>query len=286
MRFMKKLLRLLCVAFVMILAVLPALAFAEENIFIDNGGREIPATVTLPEGEGPFPLVVMAHGHAGDRQVNGAFRDIAKALADAGIASIRMDFAGCGESKAPFAENTLTSMVSDVEACRLYALANYPINPGALGIFGYSMGGRVALMIAAEDTCPYTAVALLAPATFPFDTRENQIGYGIAKKQGVLQQAFAGRMLDISPEWYEDLFATDALMAALPAIENAMVIYGGKDVTVLPRYCEACADMIGAEKVLIENADHYFGFWGYNPEAPKTVRDSLVRLFAGALTGR
>src|SRR5690606_4340025 len=42
-----------------------ALAQAEtvEDVTVMNGARAVPATVVIPDGEGPFPAVVMNHGH-------------------------------------------------------------------------------------------------------------------------------------------------------------------------------------------------------------------------------
>jgi dienelactone hydrolase len=45
-------------------------------------------TVTIPEGDGPFPVVLMMHGCGGPRPM---FRDWARALAEAGSASIAID---------------------------------------------------------------------------------------------------------------------------------------------------------------------------------------------------
>ena len=95
---------------------LPALA-AETDLWIESRGIRIPVTLTVP-GDGEdvdAPLVVLAHGHGGTRQENGAFTELAATLAEAGIASIRMDFPGCGDSMEAFTRNNITSMLQDVD---------------------------------------------------------------------------------------------------------------------------------------------------------------------------
>src|SRR5688572_17553445 len=72
------------------------------EVTIMNGARAVPATVVVPDGDGPFPAVVMNHGHGGGRQEGGGFAKLAKALADVGILTIRMDFPGSGDSKESF----------------------------------------------------------------------------------------------------------------------------------------------------------------------------------------
>ncbi|MBN9332687.1 alpha/beta fold hydrolase, partial [Devosia sp.] len=135
-----------------------------EDITVMNGARAVPATVVVPDGEGPFPAVVMNHGHGGGRQENGGFGGVAKALADRGILTIRMDFPGSGDSKEPFTEGYLSNMISDSNASLKYILDNYAVDAGRLGIFGYSMGGRIALTIGSAEGNPYRAMALLAPS--------------------------------------------------------------------------------------------------------------------------
>ncbi len=144
-----------------------------EEIIINNENREVPATVVIPVGEGPFPAVVMNHGHGGSRQENGGFAGVAEALANQGIASIRMDFPGCGESEQPFTENYLSNMISDSNASLAYLLENYAVDADKLGIFGYSMGGRIALTIGSEEENPYKAMGLLAPSADPGQERKN-----------------------------------------------------------------------------------------------------------------
>jgi len=143
------------------------LAASSEDITIENDGRAVPTTVVVPDGEGPFPVVVMNHGHGGGRQENGGFGKIAEALAEEGILTIRMDFPGSGDSEEPFTEGYLSNMISDSNASLDYVLENYPADPDRLGIFGYSMGGRIALTIAGSADNPYRAVALLAPSGNP-----------------------------------------------------------------------------------------------------------------------
>src|SRR6218665_1298420 len=139
-------------------AVGAALAETSTDVTVMNGARAVPATVVVPDGAGPFPAVVMNHGHGGGRQEGGGFGKLAKALADAGIITIRMDFPGTGDSKEPFTEGYLSNMISDSNASLAYLLANFPADKDKLGILGYSMGGRIALTIAQSADNPYKAV--------------------------------------------------------------------------------------------------------------------------------
>ena len=63
------------------------------DVTIPGEQYDITATYTLPAGVGPFPLVVMSHGFLAERNQRGGFTALAVALAERGIASLRMDFA-------------------------------------------------------------------------------------------------------------------------------------------------------------------------------------------------
>jgi len=140
--------------------------YKEIRCFCPSSKRqtEIPATILLPEGDGPWPLVLLLHGHGSYRDENVGFVRIAEALAQRGIASLRMDFPGCGESREPFTQNHLSNMKDDVMDCLAHMLSAYPVLKEKAGLFGYSMGGRAALELALEKSVHFAALSLLAPA--------------------------------------------------------------------------------------------------------------------------
>lgn len=125
-------------------------------------GTDIPATMTVPDNisaESETPLVVMCHGFTGNRGGDGHFQPLADTLAASGIASIRVDFAGNGESEEPFTAYTLQSMYDDIESAISYMRGAYPITQ--VGLLGHSMGGRVVSLHLSESIA---AAALWSPA--------------------------------------------------------------------------------------------------------------------------
>lgn len=129
---------------------------------------EIHATLMVPNGTTePIPLVVMCHGFGGNRLGDAShFQELSSILAKNGIATISIDFPGCGESSAPQKEYTLSNMYNYVDSAIEYMTSNYDIDMSKIGITGHSMGGRVASMY--PSTGAYgsniSALALWAPA--------------------------------------------------------------------------------------------------------------------------
>lgn len=136
-----------------------------KNIEIPGTRGNIPATIQLPaksaRGE-ELPLVVLCHGFTGNRQGDGHFAPLAENLAAHGIATVRLDFAGCGDSTEPYANYTLDNMVADVDSVIGYMQATY--GTGKTALVGHSMGGRLASLYPQLGQYPVTALALWSPA--------------------------------------------------------------------------------------------------------------------------
>ena len=136
-----------------------------KNIEIPGTRGNIPATIQLPaksaRGE-ELPLVVLCHGFTGNRQGDGHFAPLAEDLAANGIATVRLDFAGCGDSTEPYANYTLANMAADVDSVIGYMQATY--GTGKTALVGHSMGGRLASLYPQLGQYPVTALALWSPA--------------------------------------------------------------------------------------------------------------------------
>ena len=98
------------------------------DVAIPGRRGEIPATVQLPGklARGTeLPLVVLCHGFTGSRSGDGHFAPLAADLAAQGLATVRLDFPGCGDSAEPFTVYTLANMADDVESAITYMQATY-----------------------------------------------------------------------------------------------------------------------------------------------------------------
>ena len=136
-----------------------------KDVAIPGTRGTIAATVQLPvrsaRGD-ELPLVVLCHGFTGNRQGDGHFAPLAEDLAVHGIATVRLDFAGCGDSTEPYANYTLANMAADVDSVIGYMQATY--GTGKTALVGHSMGGRLASLYPQLGQYPVTALALWSPA--------------------------------------------------------------------------------------------------------------------------
>ena len=261
---------------------------------VKNGKRLVPFTALVPRGKGPFPLVVMNHGHGGSREENGGFKRLAEAISGRGIATIRMDFPGCGESKEPFTQNTMTAMISDSNECLAHMLKNYPIDKKRLGIFGYSMGGRIAMDIVKKSNQPYKAMGLLAPAVTRGQDLINLLAGGEEKAKALEAEAalkgFAvlaayGQML--SKEWFKNLQNSEPL-DKVTFKGPSIIVHGKKDAVISQDECNAAYRELkkagsNVQQITLNDADHGYGFFREEPHITKAVESIFADFFAGNL---
>ena len=109
-------------------------------------------------------VAILMHGFLGDRgnHPGKLLYDLSHALNDAGIPTLRFDFAGCGESDGNFAEMTVLSELLDGMAIIDYARTT--LGAKEIDLVGHSQGGVVASMLAGYYRDVIAKLVLLAPA--------------------------------------------------------------------------------------------------------------------------
>lgn len=249
----------------------------------------VPATLVIPRGKQDqvFPLVVMAHGHGGSREEGGGYRLTAEALAERGIASIRMDFPGCGDSTESFTENNLGNMLQDMQAAREFAVAQPGIDGSRVGLLGYSMGGRLVALLSAIDPS-YRVMAMWAPAVHngatrerqEFDTLDGSDTYESLKQRAVEDgmveyETRWGTKLQLGPRWFTDMEQSMPLQAIAAFEQPLLVLYGEADEAVPREIPEAAIAAATSSSVVvghpIATAAHALGFYTNRPEIAAEV---------------
>ncbi|HWP68953.1 MAG TPA: alpha/beta fold hydrolase [Rectinemataceae bacterium] len=245
---------------------LPAIAetpsMDEFIVYIPNEGRMIPATVCLPVGQPgeTFPAVVMLHGTGSNREEAGnGYRMLAPYMAENGIASIRIDFAGSGDSAADYVEYTWSSGASDAAAAADFMAKLAAVDPQRIGIMGWSQGGSVAIL-AASRYSEFKALLTWAGAVDMSAYMASQ--YAEALVKGFTKMTFEWRTpLNLSLQWYEDVKSISLRDELNNFYGPVLAIAGSADEVVpLSALDDIVASAAGNDKakLLIDGADHTF----------------------------
>lgn len=193
----------------------------------------------------PAPVLLCCHGllsHKDSRKLVA----VGELMSANGMAVVRFDFSGCGESPA-WGGPLLKARLADLRAVVGHVLEQ-PWSDGSLGLFGSSMGGYLALLLASRGD--YRAQALVCWST-PFDLQRVQTV--VQRSEELRQRLTLGRQ----DAGFEGLGAPMSLVE-LPALEGALLIHGQRDEAVPWRDAVRIYRRLGEPRrlLLLENADH------------------------------
>ncbi len=273
-----------------------AVAVHSVDTTVTSRGVAVPVTWTWPaaaDAENPVPLAVLIHGHGGERHEAGGFTRVARMLGEQGIASIRMDLAGSGDSGEAFRHNNLATMQADVLAAQRFAVDSGRVDPERIALVGFSMGGRVAALLAADAT--YSAMVMWAPAVLngASDMIDMVGGTGawVDLKAEAARQGFAayttfwGQEQELGARWFADMENSQPMDALKDYSGALLFIHGTADDVIDPdvsrRAVDAARSASSAELRLIDGADHGFGlFSDPDPHSEKLVSATVDFLVA------
>lgn len=247
-------------------------SFAQDKINIQGPSGNIVAEIVKPEikpGK-KVPMVIVCHGFTGNKN-EPLLRAISDSLKNEGIASIRFDFDGHGESGGKFEDMTVPKEVADAETVYNYVRALPYVSK--IGMAGHSQGGVVTAMTAGElGHKDIKAVALLAPAAV---LRDDAIRGTIMGKNYNPHDVPA----DGVPLWGGRRLGKDYILSAqtLPIYKiaegyhgPALIIHGTYDTVVPYTYGERFHDIWKhSELDIIPGTDH--GFSGHGAEVAGRV---------------
>src|ERR1700752_605967 len=143
--------------------------YAEEVVFENvKDGVRLAGTLTIPFSKGPFPAAVLCTGTGPQDRDETAFghkpfRLLADYLTRLGIAVLRVDDRGVGNSTGSFSEATSEDFASDALAGIKYLKTRKEIEPEKIGLLGHSEGGLIAPIVAAQSNVVAFVVMMAGP---------------------------------------------------------------------------------------------------------------------------
>jgi fermentation-respiration switch protein FrsA (DUF1100 family) len=133
------------------------------DVTFASGGLDCASWLYRPDGEGPFPIVVMAHGFSATRELR--LDAYAERFCAAGLAALVFDYRHFGASAGqPRQLLDIANQHEDYRAAVRYARSLPWVDPDRVALFGTSFSGGHVLAVAAQDPriaalvaqCPFT----------------------------------------------------------------------------------------------------------------------------------
>lgn len=232
-----------------------------------HGIRHLPLEPT-----GPVPAVVFLHGFTGNHIAS--YRKLvtlSRSLAACGVATLRFDFRGCGDSEGLFEDTTITGMVADASEA-LKALRSDPgVDAGRIGLLGVSLGGLIAMKLMSVELALQVAV-LWAPVGLPgkqLAIRHDEELDRQFREDGKAE--IDGWM--VGREFITEFEQQDPMrLAASMSTRRVLLIHGDADLAVPVQTAESYQENFAKgdnefDLCVLQGADHSFGRVAWQQEA-------------------
>ncbi len=263
--------------------------YAEEEVTFQNGEITLAGTLSLPEGDGPFPAVLLISGSgAQDRNENvfgfEVFRVLADALTRKGVAVLRYDDRGVGGSSAGSPDDTSVDFAGDVLA-GVEMLSQRPeIDPVHIGLLGHSEGRHHCAPMVANQSDKVAFVILMAGPSLPgeeiLDAQLHLILAADGATPDEIAQASARQQQTLSAvrtgEGWDQLEAD--VRAELQVSIDALTEAQRSQIPDVPAYIDG---VVGSQIGAVKSAWYHY-FITYDPApALETLTVPMLALYGG-----
>ena len=269
---------------------------------IPQESYSVPGIFRLPATSAAVPALLLLHGTASQKnEVGNLYRRLAGALASRGIASLRIDFAGTGDSPVGYEKYTVGSAVRDARTALAYLRGQPRIDKNRIAVLGFSQGGLIAQQLVLAEP---SVIALATWSTAAADgagsfQRFFDRYYSEAQRNGyaVVAYDWLPEPLHFSQQWFEELLALRTLSQMRSYPSPILAVAGMADQTVPYQQSVDLITQSGnpqSRAVLLSGADHVFNVLAPHPEgvAPAS-HEQLLSITVdwlgeqlGATTGR
>jgi dipeptidyl aminopeptidase/acylaminoacyl peptidase len=203
---------------------------------------------TVQPADGSARWAILVHGGPGGSQDGpaGLFAEVARALADSGVASLRYDARGSGASSGQFLDTTLTSLTRDLRTARAWLAAQH--HPDQLALIGESLGGTIAVA-GLEGT--EQALVLLYAATRLRDCVPDWVteeALAEAEQRGFIVREDS----QIGSAFLREITEQPDVLPALAGLRTpVLLIHGDRDVEVELAQSEQAAGLVAGPVKLV-----------------------------------
>lgn len=201
----------------------PPFPYKSENILYTNADRTLTygATITIPEGKGPFPAVLLLTGSGDqdrDEQIlnHRPFAVIADHLTRNGFVVLRVDDRSVGQTTGK-PGGTTKDFADDAQVSFEYLLNRNEVDKKKAGLLGHSEGGMIAQILGADRKDIAFIIMLAGPGTKIIDLMVDQ-NKAILSKTGLPQQSLSA-YLDLYRNIATVIASSDSAAASVKARE-------------------------------------------------------------------
>ncbi|MCP5103060.1 MAG: alpha/beta fold hydrolase [bacterium] len=259
----------------------------ETIVTFENEGMTLVCTLNIPNTPHKPPIVISLNGFGDTRDSlpvggsgEGIFQRNSRILAENGIASLRVDFRGSGDSDGDYSMMSFSTQISDALAAIRFVSTDselkHRVDTKRIALLGWSQGGLVASVAASKDK-RVDSVALWAPVSHPpivyeglLTTEGLRRGLGLLDREsGQIFQLYINNVyinwdVLLGKPFFDDLYNVSPLAAIRKYKKPLMVVAASEDTIIWPQPGMSNVYLTyheGKEKLVnVEGSDHTFNF--------------------------
>jgi len=149
----------------------PPFPYRSEEVLYTSGADTLAGTLTIPDGKGPFPAVLLVSASGIQNRDHEIFNHkpfwvIADHLSRAGIAVLRVDDRGIGGSTGSALEATTEDLAADARAAVGYLRGRREVDRKRLGVVGFGEGSLIGSVVASQSK-DVAFLGMMAPTGMP-----------------------------------------------------------------------------------------------------------------------
>lgn len=232
--------------------------------FQNKKGEQLAARLELPVNQHPHSYAIFAHCFTCNKNLT-AVRNISRALNQEGVAVLRFDFTGLGDSEGDFADTNFSSNVDDLIAAADY-LNEHHHAPSLL--IGHSLGGAAVINVA-DQIDSIKAVATIGAPSDPahvshlFGEQEK-----IIETSGEAEVNIGGRAFRVKRQFLEDISEQHQHDRIKKLNRALLILHSPQDLTVpienaakiyqAAHHPKSFVTLDGADHLLSNKADSYY----------------------------
>lgn len=234
----------------------------QKVVEIDSENLRLRGMLHIPENiKNKVPIGIIFHGFCGDKMgPHFIFVKLSRLLERAGIACIRFDFAGSGESDGDFIDMTMDTELKDANNILNYVKTLDFVDNDRIGIVGLSMGGAIASMLAGDRKKDVKTICLWAPAGNMDEIILDKHYIGADFEEFRKNGYFDAEGLLVGTKFVDNVKDIKIYEKAAEYDKRSLIIHGDKDDVVLLSASQKYIDFWGESSLLkvISGANHTF----------------------------
>lgn len=229
--------------------------------FKNSSGEQLSGRIDFPLITKPKAFVLFAHCFTCSKNLK-SVDHISQAFTSLGMAVLRFDFTGLGQSKGDFSDTNFSTNLSDLRDAYSYLEENFQ---APQIIVGHSLGGAAVLHVSGELSEVKAVATIGAPSTPTHVSHLLDSGKNELEEKGEAEVNIGGRPFKMKKQFLDDLEANEkkgiiknldkALLILHSPQDNIVGIESAQEIYIEAMHPKSFVSLDGADHLMTKEAD-------------------------------